>query len=723
MTGAEQEPGAPAASPVSALPVYLDPAEAEREKQRRARRLHLVTVPATRLAGFSALLLLVYLHNRFLVGEFSWRAYLGLAGVLIGWALIGWLLLYRLYDRLGDRLAFALLFGDLAMFILVIHATGDETSWFFFILVVRAADVAYLSARQQLIFANAAVLSYVALLAWLAGVEGRSLEWPDEAAKIAVLWVVCLYLVFTRRIVERLQAQTAAAMRTARDLARRLEEAWRRAEMLSAAKSRFLATMSHELRSPLHAIIGSTHLVQDTGLRGEQQRYFTAILASAQGLLYTVNQILDFFRVEAGKIELERHPFRLRQALEPIVQSLGVRAEERGLDLAVKVDDDVPDELVGDAGSLHQVLTNLVDNALKFSERGSVSLSVRLMARRPASVSLRFAVADTGIGIRPEDRGLIFEAFAQAPTPGARSLGGAGLGLAIAAELVRRMGGELRVESELGRGSTFHFTIDFALTEAVAAPPNAMRPAARVAAEGLRPGAREASRRLRVLVVDDEPMSAEVARVAFERRGHAVVVAKTGQEAIEAFDRTAFDAVLMDVQLPDGDGVATTAILRDRERHIGRRARIVVLTASAMPGDRERSLAAEIDAYLVKPVDPRTLITAVEAASPEEELDATAGTRITGLFLTEAPRQLDDVQDAIARRDHAALLWAAHRLKGAIANFGASPTLDAAQRLEDLAERGGAGAADVTWASLEEQCGCLGTALTALLEKMRAAPA
>lgn len=609
------------------MPLYLDPIESEQQKQYRARQLHVVSVPTMRLVGFAALLLLAYLHNRFVLGSFSWPAYLGLASVLIGWTLLGWLLLDRLYERLGTRLAFALLFGDIAMFALVVYATGGEKSWLFFILVVRSTDVAFLTARQLMTFAHASALAYVLLLAWLAGVEGRTIAWPAEAVKIVALWAICVYLAFTGRIVEALRAQTAAAVRAARDLARRLEEAWRRAEMLSAAKSRFLASMTHELRTPLHAIIGSTGLVQDSGLAIDQRRYFTAIRVSAQSLLYTVNQILDFFRVEAGHVDLERRSFSLRQALEPIVQSLGIRAEESGLDLTVHVDDDVPDELVGDIDRLRQVLINLVDNGLKFTERGGVTVCVQVAARGPDGVSLQFAVTDTGVGIRAEYLRLIFEAFAQAPPSTARKNGGAGLGLAIAAELVRRLGGELHVESEPGRGSTFHFTIAFTLVEAdrvatsstlaaTAGIPDGPASADHAARDLLRQETRDAGRQLHVLVIDDDLLSAEIASVALERRGHAVVVARSGREAIEAFDRVSFDAVLMDIQLPES--LAAAAVLRDHERLGPGHTRIIVLTAGAMPGDRERCLAAGIDAYLTKPIDVGTLVATIEAVPGED---------------------------------------------------------------------------------------------------------
>jgi signal transduction histidine kinase/DNA-binding response OmpR family regulator len=719
MKSDEREPRARALPLASTVSIHLDHSEAQQQKRRRAHELQVVRVSAMRLAGFAALLLLSYLHNRFALGSFSWDAYIGLSVVLLGWALLGWLLLSLLYGRLGTRLAFTLLFGDIAMFALVIYATGGDKSWLFFILVVRSADMAFLRARQQMVFAHASVLAYVLLLTWLAGVEGRSLAWPAEAVKVAALWLTSLYLASTRRIVEGLRAQATVGGRAVRDLARQLDEARRRSEMLSAAKSRFLASMSHELRTPLHTIIGSAHLVRGTGLTPEQQRYFTAIEVSAQGLEHMVNQILDFAPLDAGKVNLERSTFRLRQALETVEQSLGIHARERGLDLACNVDDDVPNELVGDVGRLRQVLLNLVANGIKFTEHGAVSVHVRVTARRPDGVSLRFAVTDTGTGIRPEDRQLIFEPFAQAPTSAARAQGGTGLGLAIASELVRRLGGKLEVESELGRGSTFHFIIDFTIDftgsvdRAVPGDPS------------LR--ARDASRRLQILVVEDDPLNADVARDVLERRRHAVVVAKTGWEAIELFDRASFDVVLMDVQLPGLDGLATAAAFRERERRGRGRTRIVALTAGATPGDRERCLAAGIDAYLAKPIGPRTLIATIEALPRYDELpfvadldvDVDARIRLGPLFLTEAPRQIGDVREGIARRDRIAVVSAAHRLKGSIANFNAPAALEAAERLEVMAGSADPAGAEVAWDALAEELEHLTAALTPLLKELK----
>ncbi len=730
MTDEERDAPARPLRPTSAFPLHLAPLEAAQEKRQRARHLHVVIVPATRLAGFLALLVLVYLHNRFVLDSFSPSAYLGLAGVLLGWTLLGWGLLYLFYERLGTGLAITLLFGDIAMFALVVYASGGEKSWFFFILVARSTDVAFLSGRQLLIFAHASALAYVALLAWLAGVEGRTLDWPAEAVKIAALWVVCLYFAVTGRVVEVLRGQTAAAVRAARDLARGLEEAWRRAEMLSAAKSRFLASMGHGLRTPLQAIVASVDLARDTGLSAEQQRYFTAIGLSAERLLWTVDHVLDFFRVEAGKIDLEHRAFRLREALEPAMQTLAIAAEARRLELAWHVDEDVPEELVGDVERVRQVLVNLIDNGLKFTERGGVAVGVRVADRRPDGVSLRFTVTDTGVGIRPADQDLIFEAFAQAPVSAPRRRVGTGLGLAIAWELVRRLGGQLRVESEPGRGSTFHFTIGLALgpgegtrdsSAAPAAAPMASGPAR--ANGGVRPAGGAAT--LRILVVEDDPVGAAVTRDALSRRGHAVVVAGTGQEANEAVDRAVFDIALVDVQLPDMDGLALARALRDRDHWGRRRTPIVALTAGATPEDRERCLAAGVDAYLAKPVDPRTLIATLEALSRDSQGPAvtdvepnTRETDIARVFLREAPRLFEEVRHAITRRDRAAVVWTAHRLKGAIANFPASTALDASGRLEAIAEGGEAAPADSIWAPLDEDFGRLTVALAELLENI-----
>ncbi|MCI0548953.1 MAG: response regulator, partial [Candidatus Rokubacteria bacterium] len=238
---------------------------------------------------------------------------------------------------------------------------------------------------------------------------------------------------------------------------------------------------------------------------------------------------------------------------------------------------------------------------------------------------------------------------------------------------------------------------------------------------GARPEGRAAT--LRILVVEDDPVGAVVTRDALSRRGHAVVVARTGQEANEAFNRPAFDVVLVDVQLPDMDGLALARALWDRERCGRGRTPIVALTAGAMPEDRERCLAAGVDAYLSKPVDPRMLIATLEALSRGSEgppvTDLEPNTRETGiarLFLTEAPRLFEEVRHAITRRDRAAVVWTAHRLKGAIANFPASTALDASGRLEAIAEGDEAAPADAIWATLDEEFGRLTAALAELLE-------
>jgi CheY-like chemotaxis protein len=285
---------------------------------------------------------------------------------------------------------------------------------------------------------------------------------------------------------------------------------------------------------------------------------------------------------------------------------LRIRARRKDLALECRVDGDVPDALVGDAHRLQQILINLVGNALKFTDQGEVELRV---AKAAGDGTLQFSVRDTGIGIPREKHAFIFEAFAQADGSMHRKYGGTGLGLAISARLVALMGGRIWVESEPGRGSTFHFTANFQVQQP------GSRPAAPASAE-LRPAVRS----LRILLAEDNPVNRRLAARVLEKRGHAVALADNGREAVSAYESSTFDLVLMDVQMPEMDGLEATGCIRSRERENGTYVPILALTAHAMKGDRERCLAAGMDGYLTKPIQPRDLIRAVESFAMRDVL-------------------------------------------------------------------------------------------------------
>lgn len=582
--------------------IYLDDKEAREAKAKRRRRHHVVSIPQLRLVGFSMLAFGVFLYNHYVRGiadlGYLWFF---LAATYI-YVLGSWAVLLLWFEKSTRFNLGAFFLGmDNLVIVLAIYLTGAEQSVLFFLLCAKVADQAHTYFKRALLYSHLAISFYVLMLIYVVAVDGRAINLHLEAFKVLAMYLFNLYISLTTLTAERIAQRTRSIVRLARGLIEQLREkndqlerSRTQAERANRAKTDFLANISHEIRTPMNTIMGMTELTLETTLTEQQKSFIEAVKASSDHLLILINDLLDISKIEEDRLSIRMGPFNLREAVDPVIKGAKYNAERKGLDLDYRFEESTTPWVIGDRARLRQVLTNLIDNAIKYTESGSVRVRIVSEEKPDSSLRTTFTVSDTGIGISPEHQERIFEPFIQVDSSTTRKYPGAGLGLAISHRLVSLMGGRLWVHSQPGQGTTFGFALNLAQADTQSLD---HQKAGRAGSDG----GDGAMRPLSILCVEDDPNNQMVITEAIKFIGHRVTIAGSGQEALALFKAHKYDLVLMDIHMPGMDGFQASKAMREMEAASGGHTPIIAVTGSALPGFDQVCSDAGMDGYMSKP--------------------------------------------------------------------------------------------------------------------------